>query len=140
MSKEEKKTRLRDLQISDEHLGTPESRRTPSLETPKKIRRVQPVGMRILVRIQDDSNVTDGGLYLPEGAKSNMQESVLAEVIEVASALDDQSNEEANISGIPLGAIILIGKESGVRVPWNDKLRIVDSKDVLATLAEVNLS
>lgn len=106
----------------------------------KKIRRVHPLGMRVLVRIQVDSNVTDGGLYLPEGSKSSMSESVLAEVVEVASAIDDHTNEEANISGIPLGATVLIEKNVGVRVPWDDKMRLVDSKDVLGIVNEVTLS
>lgn len=108
--------------------------------SPKKIRRVHPLGLRVLVKIQEDSNTTDGGLYLPEGAKSSMAESVLAEVIEVASAHDDQLSEEANISGIPLGAVVLIGKNTGVKVPWDERIRIVDSKDVLGIVNEVSLS
>lgn len=106
----------------------------------KKIRRVSPLGMRILVRLREDSNVTDGGLYLPEGAKDALAESVIAEVIEVAIAMDDQSHEETNISGIPLGTSVLIPKTAGVKVPWDDRIRIVDSKDVLGIITEVNLS
>lgn len=113
---------------------------TPTLDPSKKIRRVHPLGLRILVRLQDDTNVSDGGLFLPEGAKSALAESILAEVIEVASALDDHTHEETNISGIPLGAVVLIAKEAGVRVPWDDRIRIVDSKDVLGVVNEVSLS
>ncbi len=101
---------------------------------------INPLGMRVLVRIPKDQNVTEGGLYLPEGAKDSMVESIIAEVIEVASAVDSDTHEEANISGIPLGAKILIPKNVGVRVPWDDRLRIVDTKEVLALVDRVSVS
>lgn len=106
----------------------------------KTMRRINPLGMRVVLRIKDESNTTDGGLYLPEGAKSQMSESIIAEVIEVASAVDDRTHEETNISGIPLGASVLISKEVGVKVPWDEKLRIVDTKDILAVVEEMHLS
>lgn len=106
----------------------------------KRIRKVSPLGMRVLVRVRKDQNVSEGGLYLPEGAKQSTVESVVAEVLEVASAMDDHSDEEANISGIPLGAVVLIGKTAGIRVPWDESLRLVESKEVLAIVHEVSLS
>lgn len=105
------------------------------------IRRVNPLGMRVLVRIRTESNQTEGGLYLPEGAKQNMQESLLAEVVEVARAEeDDESREDANISGIPLGALVLIPKGEGTRVPWDDSLRIIETMEVLAIVTEISIS
>ena len=59
----------------------------------KNVRRINPIGMRVVVLIQKDSNQTEGGLYLPEGAKQNMAESLLAKVIEVASAHDSHTDE-----------------------------------------------
>ena len=106
----------------------------------KQMHHVNPLGMRVLVRIVKMHNVTEGGLYLPEGAKEAADESVLAEVIEVASALDDQTHEETNISGVPLGSIVLIPRRSGVRVPWDDGLRIVETKEVLAIVEKVNVT
>lgn len=106
----------------------------------KKVRRINPLGMRVVVSIRKDPNMTEAGLYLPEGAKSAMAESVVAEVIEVASAIDDETHEEANVSGIPLGAVVLIPKQAGVRVPWDENLRIVDTKEVLALVHEVSVS
>lgn len=102
----------------------------------RKIRSIHPLGFRVVVRIREEGNITDGGLYLPEGAKQNLQESLIGEVIEVASAIDRTSEEETNISGVPQGALVLIPKKSGVRVPWDDSLRIVETKDVLAIIAE----
>ena len=96
--------------------------------------------MRVLVSLCNEQDMTDGGLYLPEGSKQNMNESVLAVVVEVASAHDTDTDEEANISGVPLGATVLISKDAGVRVPWDDKLRIVNTKDILGVVDEVSVS
>lgn len=106
----------------------------------RKIRKLNPLGMRVVVQLRKDSNVTDTGLYLPEGAKQAMSESVIAEVIEVASALDEHTDEETNVSGVPLGAVVLMTKDAGVRVPWDDSLRIVETKDILAVVNEISLS
>lgn len=104
------------------------------------INHINPLGMRVLVRIPPEDARTDSGLYLPEGAKEQLSESVLATVEEVASAIDDETAEEANVSGIPLGATVLISKKVGIRVPWDDQLRIVDTKDVLAVVESVSLT
>lgn len=106
----------------------------------RRVRRINPLGMRVVVRICRESNQTEGGLYLPEGAKQAMLDSVLAEVIEVASAVDSHTDEETNVSGIPLGAIILIPKTAGVRVSWDEYLRIVETRDVLAIVEEIALT
>ncbi len=106
----------------------------------RSIRSINPLGMRVVVRIAPDTNVTEGGLYLPEGAKQNMQESLLCEVVEVASAIDSETEEETNISGIPSGSMVLIPKKAGITVPWDDQLRIVDTKEVLAIVVENHLS
>lgn len=129
--------------------SSPSDDETRSGETPfeqrrrsdkRKIRRVHPLGFRVLVKIQKDTNVTDSGLYLPEGAKELMQESVVAQVIEVASAVDTDTSEETNVSGVPLGSTVLIPKTTGVRVPWDDDLRIVETKDILALVDEISLT
>lgn len=106
----------------------------------RRLRKINPIGMRVVVRIRPESNQTDTGLYLPEGAKENMNESLLGEVIEVASAIDDETTEAANISGIPLGSLVLLPKKAGVKVPWDEELRIVDTKEILAMVHEINVS
>lgn len=111
-----------------------------SSKTGKSLYHVNPLGMRILVRIPDQDSVTDGGLYLPETAKDSMTESVIVEVVEVASAHDIDLDEDTNISGIPRGSRVLISKRVGTKVPWDDKLRIVDTKDVLAIVEKIDLS
>ena len=126
------------LPIDTEQEDEPRSSRSREAPT-RKIRKVNPVGFRVLVRILKDSNVSDGGLYLPEGAKQNMMESLLAKVVEVASATDNQTDEETNVSGIPLHAHVLIPKHAGVKIPWDENLRLVDTKEVLAVVNEISI-
>lgn len=110
-----------------------------ALQDRRRVRKISPLGYRVVVRILKDNNMTETGLYLPEGARQSAQESLLAEVIEVASAFDDDTNEEANVSGVPLGAKVLIPKEMGIRVPWDDELRLIETKNVLAIVDELHL-
>lgn len=105
----------------------------------RHLRKISPLGMRVVIRLRRENARTDTGLYLPEGARQAMHESVLGEVVEVASAVDSDSDEEANISGIPEGALVLIRKDTGVKIPWDEDLRIVDTKEVLAVIHEVNV-
>ncbi|MCB0360403.1 MAG: co-chaperone GroES [Bdellovibrionales bacterium] len=102
-------------------------------------RRISPLGMRVLLRIRKESDQTDSGLYLPEGAKEAKFESLLGEVLEVARAVDDDTHEEANISGIPQGELVLIPKAAGIRVPWDDELRLVETSEILAIVHEVSV-
>ena len=106
----------------------------------KPMRRLHPLGLRVVAKVMKDPSVTEGGLYLPEGAKESMQESILAQVIEVASAVDNHTEEETNISGIPLGSMVLIPKNVGVKVPWDDTLRLIDTRDILAIVDEIRLT
>jgi co-chaperonin GroES (HSP10) len=106
----------------------------------KSIYHVNPIGMRILVRIPDENSLTDGGLYLPESAKDNLNDSVIAEVVEVASAHDQDNDEDTNVSGIPKGSNVLISKKVGMTVPWDNSMRIVDTKDVLAIINKIELT
>ena len=105
-----------------------------------KLRSIHPLGMRVLIKIRPDANQTDSGLYLPEGSKEESAESFLGEVLQVASAHDEETDEEHNISGIPEGALVLIEKNVGVGVPWDDSLRLVETADVLAVVAEVDIN
>lgn len=141
MSEKKKATRIIETDEDSEDLA-PASKRssdTSGVNHTKVMRRISPLGFRVVVRIRTADNVTDAGLYLPEGAKAAGQESLVAEVIEVASASDNQTDEETNISGVPLHSLVLIAKDSGIKVPWDDKLRIVDTKDVLGIVHEVRL-
>ena len=117
-------------------------------DRPGKVsRHVQPVGPRILIRVIKTPDRSESGLYLPAGAKENHSEALLAEVVEVARTQpksaylageddDDDDNDErglgTNVSGIPVGAQVLFAKDQGITVPWDETLRLLSVRHVLA--------
>ena len=106
---------------------------------PKRPHRlILPLGMRVLVQLVRDEDRTDSGLYLPQGAKEASDDALYGKVIEVARDRPTTDEATENVSGVPHGAHVLFRKEAGVRVPWDDRLRVIDVKDVLATVEEVN--
>ncbi len=116
------------------------------IETPKRVaRHIQPIGPRVLVRVIKSADLHESGLYLPAGAKDGHAEALYGEVVEVARAqadslaVEDDKDLGTNVSGVPHGAFVLFPKSAGVKVPWNDDLRILSTKEVLATVEEVPL-
>ncbi len=107
-----------------------------TLHPPKLIRDILPLGMRVVVRVLKEDNRTEAGLYLPAGAKESHDEALYGEVIEVARDKPTVDDMGENISGVPHGSLVLFRKEAGVRVPWDEQLRVLDVKDVLATVVE----
>ena len=112
-------------------------------------RHVQPVGPRVLVRIVKSPDRSESGLFLPQGVKESGASALLGEVVEVArtmpkadtSLVDDDEDDEdddeiadlgKNVSGIPLGSNVLFEKERGVTVPWDETLRLLEVRHVLA--------
>ena len=98
-----------------------------------------PLGMRVLVEVIRIEERTDAGLYLPAGAKEAQDEALYGKVVEVARDRPTTNDVAENVSGVPHGAHVLFRKEAGVRVPWDDRLRLIDVKDILATVEEVNV-
>lgn len=123
---------------------------------PRVSRYIQPLGPRVLVRLIRGPDRSESGLFLPAGAKEDHSEALLAEVIEVARAMpktatlgsvDDDDNDDdntettadfgANVSGIPLGAQVLFGKDQGTTVPWDDSLRLLEVRRILAIVETI---
>ncbi|HGG57835.1 MAG TPA: co-chaperone GroES [Nannocystis exedens] len=116
---------------------------------------MQPLGPRVLVRLLRGPDRSESGLFLPAGAKEDHSEALLAEVIEVARTMpktgsptsddDDEGDDNlettadlgANVSGIPLGAQVLFGKEEGTTVPWDDSLRLLEVRRILAIVETI---
>jgi chaperonin GroES len=98
-----------------------------------------PLGPRVLVKVIPQDDRADSGLYLPQGAKEKTQEALYGEVVEVARAEPTDPREEfgVNVAGVPHGAKVLFGKNAGVKVPWDEELRLLDTKEVLATVDEI---
>jgi chaperonin GroES len=105
--------------------------------TSKPHRLIMPLGMRVLVSVLKEEERTDAGLYLPEGAKEAQDEALYGQVIEVARDKPTADELGENVSGVPHGSRVLFKKEAGVRVPWDDRLRLLDVKDILATVEEL---
>src|SRR5206468_7215483 len=93
--------------------------------------------MRVLVQVVKTEERTDSGLYLPQGAKEAQDDALFGKVIEVARDRPTTDEAAENVSGVPYGALVLFRKGAGVSVPWDDRLRLIDVKDVLATVEEV---
>lgn len=106
---------------------------------PRVVRYIQPLGPRVLVRVLKMDARSESGLYLPEGAKESYDEALYGEVVEVAraGAGDADNIVGENVSGVPMGARVLFPKKAGTRVPWDDELRLLQVKEVLATVEEV---
>ena len=104
----------------------------------KSHRLILPLGMRVLVSVIKDEDRTDAGLYLPAGAKEAHDEAHYGEVVEVARDRPTTDDLAENVSGVPLGSRVLFRKDAGVRVPWDERLRLLDVKDVLATVEELS--
>lgn len=107
----------------------------PSLRKPHRL--ILPLGLRVLVQVIRIEERTDAGLYLPPGAKEANDDALYGKVIEVARDRPTSDDLAENVSGVPHGAHVLFRKEAGVRVPWDDRYRLIDVKDILATVEEV---
>jgi co-chaperonin GroES (HSP10) len=104
------------------------------------VRHIMPLGPRVLVRVIHEGDRAESGLYLPQGAKERSQESLFGEVIEVARAEPTDPKQDGfgvNVAGVPHGAKVLFGKTAGIKVPWDDELRLLETTDVLATVDEI---
>ena len=115
------------------------------------VRHIKPLGPRVLVRIEKLEDRSAAGLFLPAGAKEEHDDALYAEVVEVARAearfvgIDENDLDEKgratlgeNVSGVPLGSFVLIPKKAGVCVPWDENLRLIDVREVLATVDEID--
>ena len=100
---------------------------------------VCPLGPRVLVRIIPPDDRSSAGLYLPANVAESGTDALYGEVLEVARAtsIDPDEMEGVNVSGIPDGSKVLFSPEAGFRVPWDDRLRLVETRNVLAVVEEV---
>ncbi|MBC8070706.1 MAG: co-chaperone GroES [Deltaproteobacteria bacterium] len=108
---------------------------------------MRPLGPRVLVRVVKHEDRSEAGLFLPSGVKDAHAAALFGEVVEVARTMpkddgtlgeddgddaDDRPTLGTNVSGVPVGANVLFEKERGVVVPWDETLRILEVRYVLA--------
>ncbi len=87
---------------------------------------VQPLGSRVLVRIEQEESVTKSGLYVPDTAKEKPQRGV------VVAIGDDQ-----DVIKVAAGDRVLFAKYTGTEITLEgeDHL-IIEATDLLAILRE----
>lgn len=100
----------------------------------KVSRHVMPLGPRVVVRLIPGDDRSAGGLFLPPGAKDAVAKAAFGEVVEVARAGEGFGE---NVSGVPEGSKVLFAKDKGLPVPWDEDLRVLDVKDVVAIVDEI---
>lgn len=112
---------------------------TPAVApSPRRIRHIQPLGFRVLVRVAPDDQRTSGGLFLPQGVAQQHEDALYGKIVEVARAHgDDDESLGENVSGVPAGAMVLFPKDAGHRVPWDHDLRVIETKSILAVVEEL---
>ena len=99
------------------------------------------------MRVVKHEDRSEAGLFLPSGVKDAHAAALFGEVVEVARTMpkddvtlvdddaeddDDRPTLGTNVSGVPVGANVLFEKERGVVVPWDETLRILEVRYVLA--------
>lgn len=130
-----------------------EDDRSPSDPPTRVSRHIQPLGPRVLVRVIKSPDRSDTGLFLPQGVKDDNAMALMGEVVEVARTMpkadplvesrddgddDDDDDDDGradfgkNVSGVPLGSNVLFEKDRGVKVPWDETLRLIEVRHILA--------
>ena len=85
---------------------------------------VRPLGSRVLVRVEQEDNVTSSGLHVPDTAKEKPQRGVVVAV-----------GDDSDVIKVAVGDRVLFPKYTGteIRIESADHL-IIESADLLAVL------
>lgn len=85
---------------------------------------IRPLGSRVLVRVEQEENVTSSGLYVPDTAKEKPQRGVVVAV-----------GDDSDVIKVAIGDRVLFPKYTGteIRIESADHL-IIESADLLAML------
>ena len=87
---------------------------------------IQPLGSRVLVRIEPEETVTKSGLFVPDTAKEKPQRGVVAAI-----------GDDRDVIKVEVGDRVLFPKYTGaeIRIEGDDFL-IIESTDLLAVLRD----
>ena len=93
--------------------------------------KIRPLSDRLLIKIIDDTQQSQGGIFIPDSAKEKPQK---GEVIAVGSGKTLDSGEKEPME-VKVGDIVLFAKYSGTDVKVDDvEYKIISVKDALAIL------
>lgn len=90
---------------------------------------LKPLGDRIVVKVIEDTEQTQGGIFIPDSAKEKPQK---GEVVAVGLGKMNDKGEREPLD-VEVGQIVLYAKYSGTDVKQNDvTYKILSIKDALA--------
>ncbi len=92
---------------------------------------IRPLGDKIVIKVIEDTEKTEGGIFIPDSAKEKPQK---GEVIAAGPGkiLEDGKREEMEVK---TGDVVLFAKYAGTDVKMGeDVLKIMSVKDVLGVL------
>lgn len=87
---------------------------------------IQPLGDRVLIKVQETETTTASGIVLPDSVKEKKAE---AEIVAIGNG------EKVSALNLNVGDTVLIGKYSGDEVEVEGvEYKILESKEILAVL------
>ena len=92
---------------------------------------IRPLADRLVIKVVEDAEQTQGGIFIPDSAKEKPQK---GEVVAVGSGktLDNGQKEEVEVK---VGEIVLFAKYSGTDVKMDgNTYKILSIKDVLGVI------
>ena len=92
---------------------------------------IRPLADRLVIKVIEDAEQTQGGIFIPDSAKEKPQK---GEVVAVGSGktLDNGQKEEVEVK---VGEIVLFAKYSGTDVKMDgNTYKIISIKDVLGVI------
>lgn len=92
---------------------------------------IRPLADKLVIKIIEDAEQTQGGIFIPDSAKEKPQK---GEVVAVGSGktLEDGKKEEMEVK---VGDIVLYAKYAGTDVKMDDtQFKILSVKDILGVL------
>ncbi len=92
---------------------------------------IRPLADKLVIKVIEDAEQTQGGIFIPDSAKEKPQK---GEIIAVGPGKKDEKGEKEDM-GVKVGEIVLFAKYAGTDVKADDKVfKIVSVKDVLAVI------
>ena len=92
---------------------------------------LRPLGDKIVIKVIEDNEQTQGGLFIPDNAKEKPQK---GEVVAVGEGRTLDSGEKEAV-GVKVGETILYAKYAGTDVKLDGTVyKILSIKDVLAVI------
>ena len=93
--------------------------------------KIRPIGDRIVIKVIEDGEKTDGGIFIPDSAKEKPQK---WEVVAVGEGKTLDSGEKEPVQ-VKVGEVVIYEKYSGRDIKLNGELlKILSMSDVMGVL------